>query len=369
MNAQPIFVTNLNRAIAPDEDAILYGAGANAIRLLLYLKHHHPGVRVVCVADADKAKQGGTLLGVPVVAPESLAEHDSRTCVLITPERGCLAISEALAKLGFRNLFFFNAENAGIANWGADQTERLLANAADMEQMRRENTDRIAAARSYLGDEKSRNIFDAKLQSIFGGRHTALEALREGDQYFPKDIVSLSANEVFVDCGALDGGTMLDFRRRANTYDHIFAFEPEPWHYELTKAIVAFEKIERCDVYNLAVADVESELRFSSTKDLISSRISEKGEITVRATTLDGLLLGNPHRPSFIKMDIEGAEPGALEGARNIIARDHPKLAICVYHAYSHLFEIPCFIKENFPDYAVYLRQHSSFFETVCYAV
>jgi predicted rRNA methylase YqxC with S4 and FtsJ domains len=47
-----------------------------------------------------------------------------------------------------------------------------------------------------------------------------------------------------------------------------------------------------------------------------------------------------PEKVSFIKMDIEGAEIKALSGAKKVIASHRPKMAICVYHDYSHLRRI-----------------------------
>ena len=73
---------------------------------------------------------------------------------------------------------------------------------------------------------------------------------------------------------------------------------------------------------------------------------------------------------SFIKMDIEGAEMSALRGAEQLIRRDHPDLAVCVYHSISDLFEIPLYIHSLVPEYRLYLRHHTPVFcETVCYAV
>ena len=73
---------------------------------------------------------------------------------------------------------------------------------------------------------------------------------------------------------------------------------------------------------------------------------------------------------SFIKMDIEGAERGALRGAEQLIRRYRPDLAICVYHSISDLFEIPLYIHSIVPEYRLYLRHHTPVFcETVCYAV
>jgi hypothetical protein len=73
---------------------------------------------------------------------------------------------------------------------------------------------------------------------------------------------------------------------------------------------------------------------------------------------------------TFIKMDIEGSEPQALSGAEEIIKKQKPKLAICVYHKPEHLWEIPLYLKKIVPEYKIYIRHHTPLeYETVCYAV
>ena len=70
-------------------------------------------------------------------------------------------------------------------------------------------------------------------------------------------------------------------------------------------------------------------------------------------------------------MDIEGAEIEALKGAQNIIQKYKPGLAISVYHAPEHVWEIPILIREMLPNtYQYYLRSHAyNDFETVLYAI
>ncbi|MFH1618985.1 MAG: FkbM family methyltransferase [bacterium] len=69
-------------------------------------------------------------------------------------------------------------------------------------------------------------------------------------------------------------------------------------------------------------------------------------------------------------MDIEGAELDALKGAAETIKKNRPKLAICIYHKPSDLFEIPLFIKSLVPEYRFYLRQHQPIScDLVLYAV
>lgn len=58
-------------------------------------------------------------------------------------------------------------------------------------------------------------------------------------------------------------------------------------------------------------------------------------------------------RIDFIKMDIEGAEVRALEGARRTLARFHPRLSIAVYHEWDHAAEVPRVAKAAWPGYQV----------------
>jgi hypothetical protein len=46
----------------------------------------------------------------------------------------------------------------------------------------------------------------------------------------------------------------------------------------------------------------------------------------------------------FIKMDIEGSEPGALKGAEKTIRKFRPVLAVAIYHSMDDLGDIPAWI-------------------------
>jgi FkbM family methyltransferase len=101
----------------------------------------------------------------------------------------------------------------------------------------------------------------------------------------------------------------------------------------------------------------------------------EKSQSTIGAGDARGQVVrlddavGNT-RVTFLKMDIEGAELKALEGARETILANKPKLAICVYHHFKDLWEIPLFIKSLVPEYRIFFRHHTKLeYETVCYAL
>ena len=69
-------------------------------------------------------------------------------------------------------------------------------------------------------------------------------------------------------------------------------------------------------------------------------------------------------------MDIEGCELRALKGAENSIKKYRPKLAICIYHKYEDILEIPEYLMSLNLNYRFYMRHHTmSVDETVFYAV
>ena len=92
------------------------------------------------------------------------------------------------------------------------------------------------------------------------------------------------------------------------------------------------------------------------------------GDLEVECVALDSMLHDFP--VSFIKMDIEGSELATLAGARDLIGRNAPILAICVYHKQDDLWNIPLFIHSLNPGYCFHLRPHLlEGWDLVCYAV
>ncbi len=56
-------------------------------------------------------------------------------------------------------------------------------------------------------------------------------------------------------------------------------------------------------------------------------------------------------RVDFIKMDIEGAEPNAVRGARETIGRFKPRMALCLYHRAHDPIQIPKEVRAIVPEY------------------
>ena len=72
----------------------------------------------------------------------------------------------------------------------------------------------------------------------------------------------------------------------------------------------------------------------------------------------------------MIKLDVEGAELKALQGAEKTILQCRPKLAVCIYHKPEDIVEIPAYLLSLHSDYKFYIRHYQmSANETVLYAI
>ena len=230
---------------------------------------------------------------------------------------------------------------------------------------------RLCSLIDILEDEISRRVASVIARSWFRpvGVPDEFALVQTGDQYFPPVIIRLSQDEVLVDAGAFDGDTIADFlRRTGGLFDRVIAYELD---------VNCFGKLRsyqeglpeglrrKVQIHNLGLYDEDRSIRYLA--NTASSTIRDTTGKTGRVVRLSDHIKGA--RVSLIKMDIEGAEPKALSGAQELIREQRPRLAVCVYHEPSHLWEIPLAIKAMVPHYRCFLRHHSSqLYETVCYA-
>jgi FkbM family methyltransferase len=172
---------------------------------------------------------------------------------------------------------------------------------------------------------------------------------------------------------SLHTDTINYFIKHCPKYQQIIAFEPNIYLYE--KAVNKYHENKKITFYNSGCYDYDGEIVFTIDNDkLEKSRIvtansqhpTANTSITISVKAIDNL---NLEKVTFIKMDIEGAELKALQGAKQTILKDKPKLAICIYHSDEDMIGIAEFIHEIVPEYKLYVRQYGYYSETVLYAI
>jgi len=205
-----------------------------------------------------------------------------------------------------------------------------------------------------LNDELSKKIFKNLLNFRKNGAISYLSSFSVDPigQYF-EEFLNLQENEVFVDAGAYDGQTSVEFIKKCPKYKSIYLFEPSDEN--LTLAKENLKKFSNVNFISKGLSNQKDTLRFDTDSGSASS-ISENGTVEIDVDTLDALV---NEKVTFIKMDIEGAESFAIEGMKNHILNDYPKMAISVYHKVDDLWKIPEQILAIRDDYDLYIRHYT----------
>lgn len=174
------------------------------------------------------------------------------------------------------------------------------------------------------------------------------EQIKRNPHCYERNGTIVENGDVVVDLGAAEGAFTLTSSKKALK---VYSFEPHPIYAELLRR--SFKEFSNVKVIEIAASNKKgkgfiSENEFASTT---SDTKSIKGtEIFI--DTLDNLLY-NETKVDYIKCDIEGEEINMLLGAEQIIKRDKPKIAICVYHDPSHPEKIKNLLKEWVPEYKI----------------
>ena len=154
-------------------------------------------------------------------------------------------------------------------------------------------------------------------------------------------------------------------RQTGGNYGKIYAFEPMSNMCGVIQKRVENKNVPRVEILNNAAWNRKEEIYFK--EEGAGSCMDSNGEITVQGLDIDSAV--NDEKVTFIKMDIEGSELKALEGAKNTIINNRPRLAICIYHKPMDVIEIASYLLELIPEYKFYIRHYTSYiWETVLYA-
>jgi len=220
---------------------------------------------------------------------------------------------------------------------------------------------------NLLRDAKSREVLASLIRfrrSLHGSDYPEPDGETE---YFPNDVPWQPNEDLsFVDGGAWTGDTIEHLLHKCKEtgigVKWIAAFEPDRKNRELLANTIYKLKHTGSEpylfVWPCALWSQNRILQFSCEGNSASHVIDghDGHSESTFAVALDTVLSGA--EPNYIKLDIEGAELPALQGAKLLIEKCRPNLAICLYHRPQDLWQIPLWIAEHWPSYDFHLRLH-----------
>lgn len=188
--------------------------------------------------------------------------------------------------------------------------------------------------------------------------------------------VRVKEGDTVIDAGAFVGDTALYLAQLAGTGGHVHAFEAHPYSLGIFRENLSInpQLADRVEVVEHVIWR-QGGVKFALMGDLNNAHLTRPVEGRSPAALATSLSLDDYaaerrlDRLDFIKMDIEGAELAALQGAEQVLRGYRPRLAIAVYHRPADLVEIPEYLDSLKLGYQFYLDHFTDRgFETILFA-
>jgi len=164
----------------------------------------------------------------------------------------------------------------------------------------------------------------------YGGRGIYL--LRENYEKLLKFLHKLiKKNDVIIDCGANQGIFSLAFAS-ISLKGMVYIIEPLDVYNKIIKYNFKINNLKNYKIFNNVVSNKKKNYNLDISKGNVSGSIVRNfgtKKINVESITIDNLVKKQKIRQvDFIKMDIEGAEQIAIEGAHRTIKKFQPIISI-----------------------------------------
>jgi FkbM family methyltransferase len=148
---------------------------------------------------------------------------------------------------------------------------------------------------------------------------------------------SIRRGDTIFDLGANVGFYTLIAALSTGERGKVFAFEPVPRNLDFLRRHLHHNTVANVEVLEAAVSDASGLAAFETYDSPAIGRIGASGRLQVRTVALDELVAeGRVPAPDVIKIDIEGGELRALEGAKRILEQRHPLIFLATHGSKVH---------------------------------
>jgi FkbM family methyltransferase len=205
-----------------------------------------------------------------------------------------------------------------------------------------------------LEDRKSKQTLVSFLKSKIYGEKGHLKKIKTTRHFLTEKVVTNTQDLIFCDCGAFDGDSIASFCKAVKyNFNKIYAWEPDKKNLAVLKKRIQKLSHTKIVVFNQCAYDRKGFISFDSLGSS-TSFVKKTGSDKVQCNLIDNCCPDS----SFIKMDVEGCESNALNGASKTIKKNKPILAIAVYHHRNDILSITKKVLRIRKDYRIFLRAH-----------
>jgi FkbM family methyltransferase len=362
--------TTFDKLAAPyGEQMLLFGTGGLGRKTLKGLRQQ--GIKPLAFCDNNPSLWGTEVEGVLVLSPENaVTQYADRATFVVTiwsdkhghpldEVKSQLNALGAVTVVSFLPLYWKYPKQF-LPYFSAGLPESVILEKS-----------RIIEFGGMLSDSYSRKCYLNHIIFRLKGDLRVLFNQIEGPQYFVTDLINKNKSEAFIDCGAYDGDTLKDFLKFSNNiFSHYYALEPDSKNNLRLNNLIKKLDAEVCSkikVFSCGASNFKGSLKFNNS-GAIDSSVTEIGDVEISCMPMDELLIDSA--PTFLKIDIEGEEFAAIEGASDIIAKNHPVIAIAAYHKPDDLWLLGLELSILFNAYSFFIRPHAmTGWENILYAV
>ena len=318
---------------------VLYGMGNGADKIINVLNSF--GIEFHGVFASDGFVRNKTFHGHNISSFAELEEKFGEMVVLLCFGSARPEVIENVKRIAQRHELF--APEVPVIGGGLFTEDYVKNNKKELEWVY-----------SRLADDVSRKTFENTVLYKLSGKTDYLFDCEVSEKEPFESFLNLSDSESFLDLGAYNGDTVAEFIAQTKGYKKIIAVEPDVKTFKKLKQNTENYKNIICQ--NICISNHCEIANFGMRGGRNSG--SFLGDTKARFITVDSLL--NGQEASFIKMDIEGEEKNAVQGAKDTILEFKPKMQIACYHRTEDLFSIPREVFKIRDDYKLYMRHFKS---------
>ncbi|MEA3512779.1 MAG: FkbM family methyltransferase [Campylobacterota bacterium] len=277
--------------------------------------------------------------------------------ILWTAEGSPLEVKNYLDKNGYTNISYLSFYR--YSSFDLKDPSFIV----DFEEDFKNNIKEYSKTYNLLEDKKSKDIFTKVINFKISFDYGFMKGFKndfEG-QYFDTDIVPNINNIKFLDGGGYVGDTLPNIIKNFPDFEKIYLIEPNNLHINIAKR--DFGDVENIEFIECGLSNKKTQIDIKSSQHNCNHNYQAN-----KTDTIDNILDGKSI--DFIKLDIEGSEQEALDGAIKTIQKYKPILAICIYHKAEDWYKIPQKVLDINSEYKIYLRHYmEGIFETVIYFI